>query len=262
MPKSFHGTNVKIISITNQKGGVGKTTTAIHLADGLSRFHDKKVLAVDLDSQKNMSSVFVNTKEEWPKNSFSLFEAEPLTGEGLAQIRENFFLVPASIRLAEVDTMLAGKLDGFFRLREALNRFASEFDYIVLDCPPALSMITINAMVSADYVVIPIQVSKFSIDGIQTILDSISTTQKRYNPYLQLLGAVFCMHDTRTTLSKAMRPEVEKHLPVFQVEIPRSVVVEEAHLLRKTLFDYAPKHKATQKLKEFVEEALQKMEAA
>lgn len=253
------------VSITNQKGGVGKTTTAIHLADALARYHQKKVIALDLDSQQNLTSVLtggeINPGDEPLKSTFDLFQGDSITGEALLPTAtEGLFVIPASLRLVEVENMLAGKMDGFFKLREALEGIQSEVDFVVIDCPPSLSMLTINSLVAADGIIVPMQVSKFSIDGIQTILDSVSTVKKRYNPHISLLGALFSMHNPRTTLAKAMRPEVEKHLPAFGVEIPRSVVVEEAHLLRQTLFDYAPEHKVTQSFAEFGKEALQKIE--
>ena len=245
------------LSITNQKGGVAKTTTSIHLAIAMAADHpDQKVLLVDLDSQQNATGVLSgNTEFSDTETSFDLFSGQVLSSRHLhAYENSNLYVVPASLRLVEVETMLAGQLDGFFRLKESLNKAKNEFSQIIFDCPPSLSMITINALVCADYVLVPMQVSKFSLDGLHRILDSVSTVKKRYNPNLEILGAVFSMHNENTSLSRAMKPQVEKLMRIFNSAIPRSVVVEEAHLLKKNLFDYAPDSKPAKQFRKLAEE--------
>lgn len=233
-----------VLSVTNQKGGVGKTTTAIHLAAGLLKLEpDSTALIIDLDSQMNASKVLAKSRS-WEDSDSTL---DLLTGNVLHShhildaTSERLKIVPGCTRLVEIDAMLSGKLDGFFRLRESLQKAVKEFSYIILDCPPSLSMATINALVAADFLLIPLMVSKFSLDGLQIILDTISTIQSRYNPGLMLAGSVFTLHNPRTTLSKAMREQIAAHVKVYDTFIPHSVSVEEAHLVRKTVYEYAPR---------------------
>jgi len=247
----------KVISITNQKGGVAKTTTAIHLAVGLAmKLPEARVLLVDLDSQRNATSVTLK-KANFPleETVYPLFQSQKLGSKQLhATSTPNLTVVPASLQLVEIDSLLANALDGFFRFNEGIEKAKNEFEYIILDCPPSLSVITISAMVAARYLLIPVQISKFSIDGIQGILDAIVTVKKRYNPHLEIMGGLLTMYNPRTTLSKVMRPEISKHMHLFETAIPKSVSVEEAHMLKQDLFTYAPKSKATLAYRAFVDE--------
>lgn len=256
-----------VLSITNQKGGVAKTTTALSLAHAFARTRaDRKILLIDLDSQRNATSILLGNQEIPPERSvYALFQTtKPESGEstGSAGPRAategikasgilyptrlpNLFVIPSNLHLVEVESQLSGALDGFFRLNDALQVLRHEFDIIILDCPPSLSVITINAMVSADYLLIPLQISKFSIDGIQNIRDAVTTVNRRYNAHLKIAGGCLTLHDGRTTLSQAMIPEVEKILTMLRTTVPRSVAVEEAHLLRQDIFDYAPENKVS-----------------
>lgn len=235
-----------VLSITNQKGGVAKTTTALSLAHAFARRDpQKKILLIDLDSQRNATSILLGNQEIASERSvYAMFQSKkPDSSILYATKRNNLFLIPSALHLVEVEAQLTGALDGFFRLNDALSVFRPEFDLIILDCPPSLSVITINAMVSADYLLIPLQISKFSIDGIQNIRDAVATVNRRYNAHLKIAGGCLTLHDGRTTLSQAMLPEVEKILPILKTTIPRSVAVEEAHLLRQDVFEYAPQNK-------------------
>ncbi|HNN00939.1 MAG TPA: ParA family protein [Turneriella sp.] len=235
-----------VLSITNQKGGVAKTTTALALAHAFARRDEKRrVLLIDLDSQRNATSILLGGQDIPPERSvYALFqtkkpESSILYNTSLA----NLFVIPSNLHLVEVESQLTGALDGFFRLNDAMQKLRHEFDFILLDCPPSLSVITINAMVAADFLLIPLQISKFSIDGIQNIRDAVNTVNRRYNAHLKIAGGCLTLHDGRTTLSQAMLPEVEKILPILQTTVPRSVAVEEAHLLRQDIHDYAPQNK-------------------
>lgn len=235
-----------VLSITNQKGGVAKTTTALSLAHAFARKNaDRKVLLIDLDSQRNATSILLGNQEITPERSvYSLFQTKkPESGVLYATKMPNLSIIPSNLHLVEVESQLSGALDGFFRLNDALQSLRHEFDIIILDCPPSLSVITINAMVSADFLLIPLQISKFSIDGIQNIRDAVTTVNRRYNAHLKIAGGCLTLHDGRTTLSQAMIPEVEKILPMLKTTIPRSVAVEEAHLMRQDIHDYAPGNK-------------------
>ena len=247
------------VSVTNQKGGVAKTTTTLAVAHAIARQkNSSKVLLIDLDSQRNATSILLGNAEIPPERTVyslltqkkydsSIFHSTQLT---------NLYVIPSSLHLVEIEPQLTSALDGFFRLNDAMEFLKKEFDYIFIDCPPSLSALTINAMVSADYLLIPLQVSKFSIDGIQNIRDAVGTVNRRYNAHLKIAGGVMTMHDPRTSISQAMIPEIEKILPLLKTVIPRSVAVEEAHLLKKDIFEYAPDNKVAHAYKSLTDELL------
>ncbi|TGK01458.1 ParA family protein [Leptospira langatensis] len=242
------------LCIANQKGGVGKTTTSVHLAVGLAR-KGERVLLIDLDAQNNASSVFPESKSESAKDSFSLFSEKAPLSEIMVPTRiEGLHLLPSSSKLTQIDVLLAGKMDGFFILKEALEPHSSDFDWVVIDCPPSLSLITMNAFVAATGLIVPLQVSKFSLDGIEAILEAKSNTVKRFNPGLKILGALLTLFQQRTTMSQTVVPMIEEHLRLFDSKIPPSVAVEEAHLLNQSLYEYQPKNKATKAYLHFTEE--------
>lgn len=252
-----------IISVTNQKGGVGKTTTVVELgALYARRFPSRKVLILDLDSQRNATAVLLKRHDFLVEEStLTLLKGNPLQSQQLQTTDiDNLFVVPASLQLIEAESLLATALDGFFRLRESLALAIKEFDLILLDCPPSLSLVTVNALVAADYVIVPLQISKFSLDGIAAIADAVATVQKRYNPAIKVAGAVLTMYDPRTTLAQAMAPEIEKFIHLFQTGIPRSVVIEEAHLLKKDIYEYAPKSRPATAYSKLLTEVLNVIE--
>ncbi|MCB1200922.1 MAG: ParA family protein [Leptospiraceae bacterium] len=250
-----------VISVTNQKGGVAKTTTVVELAAAFAR-KDLKVLVIDLDSQRNATGVLLGSTNFEPEETIlEAFQKKPLLSRQIHSAPKiaNLSVIPSCLQLVEAESLLSGTLDGFFRLNESLENLKSEFDFIIIDCPPSLSMITINALVAANSIIVPLLISKFSIDGLSSILQSVETIQKRYNPHLKILGALLVQHDARTTLSQAMIPEIEKHISVFPVSIPRSVVVEEAHLLKSDLFSYSPDHKVTRAYSDFADQVIQRL---
>ncbi len=247
----------RIISILNQKGGVGKTTTALHLAYGFALdFPDRKILLVDVDSQCNASSIFVENTSYTKENSvYGVLEKKEIHSNAVFDTGlDNLFILPSHLSLIEMENQLTTAIDGFFRLSDALKPLMNEYEYIFIDCPPNLSAITINAMVSSHDIIVPLQTSKFSIDGIRFIANAVQSVKDRYNPYLKILGALLTFFDPRTTIAAAMVPEIRKHIPVFQTYISKSVVVEEAHLMKKTLFDYAPGSKVTKQYDQLIKE--------
>jgi chromosome partitioning protein len=234
------------ISVANQKGGVGKTTTAIQLAYNINQ-KGNRVLLIDLDPQANASSVFLDASPNSLKTEETVYVILKDKEDPKRIIKktkwENLYLIPSSLALSEVEPLLTGNVDGFFRLQDSLEDVRSEFDFIIIDNPPNLGMITLNALLCSDFVVIPLQAAKFSLDGIRVILETIETLNKKFRTKIKILGALMTMYDDRTTISKAMIEEMKKYLPVFDGYISRSVVVEESHLMKEPLSLYAPKSK-------------------
>ncbi|GIX43542.1 MAG: chromosome partitioning protein ParA [Leptospiraceae bacterium] len=249
----------KTISIANQKGGVGKTTTAIQISYNLS-LKNYRVLMVDLDPQANATSVFLDISP----HSLSLEETvyvilkDKKGPENIIKQTKwkNLYILPSTIALSEIEPILTGNVDGFFRLQDSLENIKSQFDFIIIDNPPNLGMLTINGLLCSDYVMIPLQAAKFSLDGIRIILETIQTLNKKFRLDIKILGALMTMYDERTTISKAMIEEMKKYIPVFSNYISRSVVVEEAHLMKEPLSLYSPKSKVTLQYQKVLEEIL------
>ncbi|MDH4200754.1 MAG: ParA family protein [Spirochaetia bacterium] len=250
-----------IISIANQKGGVAKTTTAIHLSIALSQ-KNHKTLLIDLDPQRNSTGVLLK-KMDFPadKTIYSAFQKQPIQGDMIYQTEyDNLFIIPSTIKIVEIENLLAGMVDGFFRLSGSINDISREFDFIIMDCPPSLSILTVNALVAATDILIPLQISKFSIDGLNGLLDVINTVQKRYNPKLKILGGVFTFYDERTTIARAMIKKIPDKIHILKTKIPKSVSVEEAFMLKSDLFSYAPRNKVTLAYKNLSSEVINELE--
>ena len=226
-----------VIAILNQKGGVGKTTTAINVASYLAH-QGLSVLLVDLDPQANSTSGFgVEKKEADPGTYEVLLDAVPID-QGIKMVSENLYVLPTDGRLSALEIELAGQPEREFRLKKSLA--LADFAYILIDCPPALSLLTVNALTAADSLLIPVQAEYYALEGLSQLLQVVQMVRQGLNPSLELLGVVMTMYDSRTALSAQVKQEVERHFgdKVFDVVIPRNVRLAEAPSHGKSIMDY------------------------
>lgn len=218
-----------VIAVTNQKGGVGKTTTSINVSYCLAK-EGKRVLLVDFDPQGNATSGLGIDKNTLDKTILDvIMNTAPLSGVIRATEIKNLSIVPATPELANAEVELARAEHRFTRLKKALEAH-DEYDIIIIDSPPSLSLLTVNALIAANYVMLPVQAEFYALEGLGQLLDTMKLVRKGLNPTLELAGVVVTMMDTRTVLSRQVLAEIQKHFPgkVFETTIPRNVRIAEA----------------------------------
>ncbi len=231
-----------ILAIANQKGGVGKTTTAINLGAALALRGHKTVL-VDLDPQANSTMSYVDMTGVMR----SLFDAltEPacaVTDIVVSSPVEGLSVIPSRIGLAKLESKLVGEMDAHFRLKDKLAPLTKTHEIIIIDCPPALGLLTVNALVAATHLLIPIQSSYFALEGTDDLLETVEKVRTRANPGLEIMGVLITMHDRRTSLARDIRAQIQKVFgpKVFRTVITKSVRLEESPAYKESIFTFAP----------------------
>ena len=252
----------KIIAIFNQKGGVGKTTTNVNLSACLASLGEK-ILVIDIDPQGNTTSGFGINKEEI---SFSIYDVL-INGLNIKEAiidtkLENLFIVPSKTELAGAEIELTDRENRELKLKESLRDIINEFDFVFIDCPPSLGLLTINALVASNSVVIPIQCEYYALEGVSQLMNTIKLVKNSLNPELDIEGVVLSMFDGRTNLSIQVVDEVKKYFrgKVYTSIIPRNVRLAEAPSHGLSIIEYDPKSKGAEAYMELAREFLDYME--
>lgn len=220
-----------VIAVTNQKGGVGKTTSAVNIAYYLAKEGKKKVLLVDLDPQGNATSGLGVDKQELEVTMGEvLLQTATMQKAIIKTEHKDLWLAPTTSHLANVEVELAGSDRKFTRLKQAIESVSGDYDIIIIDSPPSLSLLTVNGLIASKFVLLPVQAEFYALEGLGQLLETMKLVRKGMNPSLELLGVLPTMMDTRTTLSNQVHDEIKKHFndKVFKTTIPRNIRLAEA----------------------------------
>ncbi len=248
----------RIIAVANQKGGVGKTTTAINLSACLAEL-GKKILVIDLDPQGNTTSGFGIAKDEQEKTVYEVLIGDCTAQEAiLHNVEENLDLLPSNVNLSGAEIELIGIDRKEFVLRDQLESVRNQYDFILIDCPPSLNMLTVNAMTTANSVLVPIQCEYYALEGLSQLIYTINLVKERLNPELEMEGVVFTMYDARTNLSLQVVENVKNNLQqnIYKTIIPRNVRLAEAPSHGMPITQYDPKSAGAESYRLLAEEVI------
>ncbi|MGN6711436.1 ParA family protein [Anaerocolumna jejuensis] len=250
----------RIIAVANQKGGVGKTTTAINLSACLAE-KGKKVLTIDIDPQGNTSSGLGIKKDELNYTIYDLIIGNCSISDCLlVNIYENLSLLPSNVNLAGAEIELIGVEEREFILKKEIEQIRNNYDFVIIDCPPSLNTLTINAMTTADTILVPIQCEYYALEGLSQLIHTINLVRQRLNPKLEIEGVVFTMFDARTNLSLQVVENVKENLKqnIYKTIIPRNVRLAEAPSHGLPINIYDPKSAGAEGYKDLAEEVIDK----
>lgn len=248
----------KVIAIANQKGGVGKTTTSINLAACLSELGER-VLLIDTDPQGNATTGFSVNKVEQENTMYELLLGEISINEAIIkEVMPCLSIIPSNVNLAAAEIELIGVRDKEYILSKEIEFVKDDYDYVIIDCPPSLNTLTLNAMTTADSVIVPIQCEYLALEGLSDLITTINLVKERLNPKLDLEGIVFTMYDSRTLLSQQVVENITEHFPdkIYESKIPRNVRLSEAPSFGQPITVYDSKSQGAEKYRALAKEVI------